>query len=335
MKAYINPSKQEWNKGKGNYGTEEDRMHELANHIVPLLKHNGFTVYTSPKSMSLGESIKDSNKKLGKGDVHVDLHTNAGGGEGTEVYYSKGSVNGKKLATALYKHIAPETKSSDRGIHGVTHLAAVRDTDATAALVEYMFHDNSEDVAEWISPGEIHRQAENTVKAICEYAGVKYKSRDVKPVTAPNTPTVAPSPAPTPTANKSIATLAQEVIDGKHGSGDARKKSLGSKYDEVQKEVNQLLGVTKRPSKTIDQLAREVIEGQHGYGNTRKKALGTKYSAVQKRVNEILGAKTTRKSISTLAQEVIDGKHGTGRDRMRSLGSNYAAVQREVNRRLR
>lgn len=49
---------------------------------------------------------------------------------------------------------------------------------------------------------------------------------------------------------KSVDQLAQEVIDGKHGSGDAREKSLGSQYDAVQKKVNELLGAKEIPKPT-------------------------------------------------------------------------------------
>ena len=51
--------------------------------------------------------------------------------------------------------------------------------------------------------------------------------------------TVKDEPEPMPT--KSIDELAREVIDGKHGNGSARKKSLGDLYDAVQKRVNELL----------------------------------------------------------------------------------------------
>lgn len=42
-------------------------------------------------------------------------------------------------------------------------------------------------------------------------------------------------------ARKTTAQLAREVIDGKHGNGDARRRSLGSRYAAVQREVNRLL----------------------------------------------------------------------------------------------
>lgn len=55
--------------------------------------------------------------------------------------------------------------------------------------------------------------------------------------------------SPKPAAiSKSIDQLAREVIDNKHGSGDARKKALGSQYDAVQARVNQILLGTKKPA---------------------------------------------------------------------------------------
>ena len=95
-------------------------------------------------------------------------------------------------------------------------------------------------------------------------------------------------------AKKTIDEIAKEVIAGKWGSGDTRKKKLqaaGYDYDAVQKRVNELLTPKK---KSIDELAQEVIDGKWGSGNTRKKRLtdaGYDYNLVQARVNEILSPK--------------------------------------------
>src|SRR5699024_3552802 len=55
-----------------------------------------------------------------------------------------------------------------------------------------------------------------------------------------STPKPAPS-KPSKPANKTIEQLADEVIAGKHGTGEARKKSLGSNYSAVQALVNKKL----------------------------------------------------------------------------------------------
>lgn len=90
------------------------------------------------------------------------------------------------------------------------------------------------------------------------------------------------------TTTKTIDQLAQEVLAGKHGNGDARKKSLGSNYAAVQKRVDALASSRK---KSIDTIAREVINGKWGNGATRTsklKAAGYDPGAVQKRVNQLL-----------------------------------------------
>lgn len=84
-----------------------------------------------------------------------------------------------------------------------------------------------------------------------------------------------------------IHKLALDVISGKYGNGEQRKNALGSKYGEVQKEVNNILS-GKSNNKSIDELAREVIQGKHGNGEDRRKSLGSLYNEVQKRVNELL-----------------------------------------------
>ena len=95
----------------------------------------------------------------------------------------------------------------------------------------------------------------------------------------------------TSTPVKSIDTLAREVIAGKHGNGEARKKALGNLYSEVQKRVNEILTGKTTPKKSVDELAREVIAGKWGNGTDRKNRLtkaGFNYSEVQKRVNQLL-----------------------------------------------
>lgn len=96
-------------------------------------------------------------------------------------------------------------------------------------------------------------------------------------------------------SKKTTEELAQEVIAGKWGNGDARIAALGSRYNEVQAKVNELLKpATPIPTEppNIDKLAQEVIAGKYGIGDARKAALGENYEAVQARVNELLKART-------------------------------------------
>lgn len=96
-----------------------------------------------------------------------------------------------------------------------------------------------------------------------------------------------------PKAEKTIDELAREVIAGKYGNGDARKKALGNRYAEVQARVNEMLtGKSATPKlKSIDAIAKEVIQGKWGNGATRKSRLtkaGYNYAEVQNKVNQLL-----------------------------------------------
>lgn len=85
---------------------------------------------------------------------------------------------------------------------------------------------------------------------------------------------------------KTNVQLACEVWAGKHGSGEARKKSLGSKYKAVQALVDKYVGQQKTP--TIKALADEVLAGLWGKGSARRINLtnaGFDYDAVQAEVN--------------------------------------------------
>lgn len=140
-----------------------------------------------------------------------------------------------------------------------------------------------------------------------------------------------------------VSELARRVIAGEFGNGDARRAALGSRYSEVQAEVNRILGggsssVPAQPAAPdIEALAQAVIRGDYGNGDDRRAALGASYDAVQARVNEILGAGggssggSGGADIEALARAVIRGEYGNGEERRSRLGSLYDAVQARVN----
>ena len=87
-----------------------------------------------------------------------------------------------------------------------------------------------------------------------------------------------------------IHQLALEVLQGKYGSGAARKQALGELYSAVQAEVNAIVEqrAEQKVIKSTDQLANEVLAGMHGSGLVRKINLGDRYEEVQLRVNQII-----------------------------------------------
>lgn len=131
-------------------------------------------------------------------------------------------------------------------------------------------------------------------------SGYTYRGCIVNPVIGiiNNTPTTNND-----IANKSVDELAKEVIAGKYGNGEDRKKALGSRYSEVQARVNEMLSsnnskpaATPKPQPTVDilTLVKKTIRGDFGNGDARKKALGSNYAEVQRQVNLNFKNGTTR-----------------------------------------
>ena len=178
-------------------------------------------------------------------------------------------------------------------LNSYTNIAELRKYDKWIAQW-YTHRSFTIDHGMWQFGGETNYLRSNKVAGVVcdqdycykDYPSIMYKSglNGFKKADDTNTPPVQEKPS------KSVSEVAKEVIDGKWGNGDDRKKKLtaaGYKYTEVQAKVNELL----MPKKTVDQLAREVIAGQWGTGLNRKNRLaqaGYDYNAVQKRVNELL-----------------------------------------------
>lgn len=126
----------------------------------------------------------------------------------------------------------------------------------------------------------------------------------------------AATPTPKPVdqlAGKSDNQLADEVIAGKYGDGDARKKALGARYGAVQAIVNQRLA-DPLAGKTDAQLASEVIAGKYGDGENRKRALGNRYNAVQAIVNQKLGGGHQSRTYTVRAGDTLSSiaaRYGT------------------------
>lgn len=106
--------------------------------------------------------------------------------------------------------------------------------------------------------------------------------------------------APTPTPKKSVQEIANEVWQGKWGTGRDRKNRLeaaGYNYEEVQKYVNKIAAGEKvtapgaTPSKkSVEEIAKEVWQGKWGNGAERKKRLtkaGYNYDAVQAAIKKL------------------------------------------------
>lgn len=167
VSVYLSPSTQEANIGKGDYGSEEKRMNEITDYLEDMLIKHNITVYRNKPTMKYYQCTAESNNL--KPDIHVAIHSDAGGGKGCTAYTS-GSAGGRKLANFLYQEVSSISPSEDRGVRLTKDLNEVVKTDAVACLIEVSYHDNFDEAA-WILKN-IKAIALALAKGILAYFGI-------------------------------------------------------------------------------------------------------------------------------------------------------------------
>lgn len=113
-------------------------------------------------------------------DLAVDIHNNAGGGDGSEAFYSRMGGTGKILAQNILTEIGKLGQKS-RGAKtrlnstGADYYAFIRKTKAPAVIVECAFVDTS-DLAIIDTEAERIRMGEAIARGILTTLGIDYKA---------------------------------------------------------------------------------------------------------------------------------------------------------------
>lgn len=143
---------------------------------------------TKDENDSLNDEIKECNKF--KPNYAVEIHNNAGGGDGCEIFhYSKGGTS-KTLAQNILNEIVKIGQNS-RGLktkldkNGKDYFGWIRETNAPAVLVECAFVDNKKDVAIIDTAAEQKKMGVAIAKGVLKTLGIAYKEPEVaKPATS-------------------------------------------------------------------------------------------------------------------------------------------------------
>lgn len=175
-RVFLSPSTQEWNKYVTG-GNEEQYMNMLANLMEPYMLASGISFTRNDPARNVNGAIQDSNN--GWYDVHLALHTNAGGGQyagvtrGIEIYYSPYSDYSRRLATIIANNMETIYPIPSKvSTIPTTSLAEVTRTRAVAVLAELGYHDNYEDEA-WIK-NNLETIARTMVQSLCDYFGIPF-----------------------------------------------------------------------------------------------------------------------------------------------------------------
>jgi N-acetylmuramoyl-L-alanine amidase len=215
-KVYLSPSNQLNNAYAGLKVTEGQEMPLVANVVASELKRNGVTAYL-PTHEFLADRINEANTLAV--DVYVALHTNAGGGQGTEGFYNPNKIGSQKLAQCVYDAVAILTPTKDRGLkNGMLQFdgqgfAEIRDPHMACTLIELEFHDNAPG-AKWIID-HINALGVAVAQGILKYLGIVWK-----PIVTPKPPVIK-YVKPTGTLKNGSSgvqvTLLQKILNVKYG----------------------------------------------------------------------------------------------------------------------
>lgn len=139
----------------------------------------------------LSERYKLANKN--GYDFLAEIHLNAGGGTGTEVYHSV--YNTDKTAATVSAAIADEFGIKNRGAKtkktssGSDYFGIIRETSMEAILIETVFIDTPSDLALVSTAAGQKRMGEVIAKAIAKARGTKSKDKSAKPSVPPKNET--------------------------------------------------------------------------------------------------------------------------------------------------
>ena len=150
--------------------------------VADLMNYDG-TIYLNDRIKKL---------KTDKYDFVAEFHLNAGGGTGTECYYSHTSATGKKYAEAITKHIAAAFGIKNRGAKirlnsagTADYFGIIRSTKPEAVLIETVFIDSA-DVYNVATAAGQKKCGEAIAQAVADVRGLKANNTatTAKPATA-------------------------------------------------------------------------------------------------------------------------------------------------------
>ena len=171
MKIYLSPSAQPANNYAAGDTNEQAQCNRIAEAAKSALERCGFAVRKAPEGQGYKENVDESN--AWGADLHIPIHTNAGGGAGTVVFVHGGTAKQMQYAKPIYDEVqAISPGTTDYGVRVNSGLYELGYTTATAVYVECEFHDRA-DLAAWIIE-HTTELGEAIARGVCIGAGVPY-----------------------------------------------------------------------------------------------------------------------------------------------------------------
>lgn len=170
MKVYLSPSSQTENSYTGGLGTEAQWCNVIADKTKIALTRCGISSKKAPAGYDRFQRVSESNAY--SPDLHLAIHTNAGGGQGTLVMvYSQQETN-LAPARAILNSVSAITLNHFKYTIKTDSFAELASTNSTACLLEVEFHDRT-DLAQWITT-HTTEIGEAICKGVCNWKGIPY-----------------------------------------------------------------------------------------------------------------------------------------------------------------
>ncbi len=148
-----------------------------------LERHGVLTLMSRTKDENdpLTEEIKECNAFAP--DLAIDVHNNAGGGDGIEVFHSINGGIGKALANNIItevKKIGQNSRGAKtrKNSSGKDYFGFIRQTNAPAVLIECAFVDNKTDIQIIDTKAEQKAMGVAIAKGVLTTLGIAYKAQE-------------------------------------------------------------------------------------------------------------------------------------------------------------
>ena len=161
---------------------EKDLNLSIALACRDFLEKHGVSVKlsrTKDEDDTLSEEIRECNAFAP--DLAVDIHNNAGNGDGAEVFHHHGGGKGKTLAENILSEIVKVGQNSRgakirKNSHGKDYYGFIRETSCPAVIVECAFVDNASDLKILATESQRKLMGEAVAKGILKTLGVEIQS---------------------------------------------------------------------------------------------------------------------------------------------------------------
>lgn len=296
--------------GAVSYAHEANANLVIAMELKKALEAAGLTVgisRTRDEDDPLAEEIREANAF--EPDLAVEVHNNAGGGNGWECLVQTNGYAAESRACALA--IEAEVKAigqQSRGLKtrlnsaGADYFGWLRQVKSPAVLLEGFFVDNKADAADFDTVAEQQALGRAYARGALKYLGVTETKEEEKP-------------APVETWTPTVGDVVQFTGSTHYTSANAKSGSRCGKGKAI---ITSIYRTGKHPY----HLKRIGKSGPYGWVNA-----GTFVQT---------GAKApTKKSNEEIALEVYQGKWGNGierKNRLEAAGYDYEAIQTLVTK---